>query len=66
MDRGGLAIERTLTTLRFFASSPQGPEPDGAGLQGFYHHFLDMRATQEGREQHVDRSRDVEAASQAV
>jgi hypothetical protein len=37
------AIERTLTTLRFFWNSPQGPEPDATGYQGFYYHFLDMR-----------------------
>jgi hypothetical protein len=37
------AIERTLTTLRFFWTSPQGPEPDATGYQGFYYHFLDMK-----------------------
>lgn len=37
------AIERTLTTLRFFWNSPQGPEPDATGYRGFYYHFLDMR-----------------------
>src|SRR6202161_4631416 len=37
------AIERTLTTLRFFWNSPQGPAPDATGYQGFYYHFLDMR-----------------------
>lgn len=36
------AIERTLATLRFFWSSPQGPEPDATGYHGFYYHFLDM------------------------
>jgi len=36
------AIQRTLTTLRFFAHSPQGPEPDATGYKGFYYHFLDM------------------------
>lgn len=36
------AIERTLTTLRFFWHSPQGPEPDATGYKGFYYHFLDM------------------------
>jgi len=36
------AVERTLTTLRFFANSHQGPEPDGTGYQGFYYHFLDQ------------------------
>ena len=36
------AVERTLTTLRFFWNSPQGPEPDATGFHGFYYHFLDM------------------------
>lgn len=36
------AVERTLTTLRFFWNSPQGPEPDATGYHGFYYHFLDM------------------------
>ena len=39
----GAAVERTLTTLRFFWNSPQGPEPDATGYQGFYYHFLDMQ-----------------------
>ena len=37
------AAGRMLTTLRFFWNSPQGPEPDATGYQGFYCHFLDMR-----------------------
>jgi hypothetical protein len=37
------AIKRTLTTLRFFFHSPQGPEPDATGYKGFYYHFLDMK-----------------------
>ena len=37
------AVERTLTTLRFFWASAQGPEPDATGYQGFYYHFLDMQ-----------------------
>jgi hypothetical protein len=37
------AAERTLTTLRFFWRSKQGPEPDATGHKGFYYHFLDMR-----------------------
>jgi hypothetical protein len=37
------AVERTLTTLRFFWNSAQGPEPDATGYHGFYYHFLDMR-----------------------
>ena len=38
-----LAAERTLTTLRFFWRSRQGPEPDATGYKGFYYHFLDMQ-----------------------
>jgi hypothetical protein len=37
------AVERTLTLLRFFRSSHQGPEPDATGYKGFYYHFLDMQ-----------------------
>ena len=37
------AVERTLRTLRFFWDSPQGPEADATGYQGFYYHFLDMQ-----------------------
>jgi hypothetical protein len=37
------AVERTLTTLRFFWNSPQGKEPDATGYKGFYYHFLDMK-----------------------
>ncbi len=36
------AIDRTLTTLRFFHDAPMGPEPDTTGYKGFYYHFLDM------------------------
>jgi hypothetical protein len=36
------AIDRILTLLRFFQSSPQGPEADATGYKGFYYHFLDM------------------------
>jgi hypothetical protein len=36
------AIKRTLTTLRFFRDSAQGPEADATGYKGFYYHFLDM------------------------
>jgi hypothetical protein len=46
-ERGYLTREeaagRALTTLRFFANCPQGPEPDAAGHRGFFYHFLDMR-----------------------
>ena len=38
------AAERTLTTLRFLWSAPQGPAPTGiTGHQGFFYHFLDMQ-----------------------
>ena len=37
------AINRTLTTLRFFFNSRQGEEPDATGYKGFYYHFLDMK-----------------------
>ncbi len=36
------AVERTLTTLRFFWNSPQGTQPDATGYKGFFYHFLDM------------------------
>src|SRR5688500_11557419 len=40
------AIERTLTTLRFFHNSAQGAEPEATGYKGFYYHFLDMQTGQ--------------------
>lgn len=41
------AVDRTLTTLRFFRDLPMGPQRTGrAGYRGFYYHFLDM---QDGR-----------------
>ncbi|WP_287086840.1 glucoamylase family protein [Mesorhizobium sp.] len=47
VERGFMAREaaasRTLATLRFFWTSPQGPEPDATGYRGFYYHFLDMQ-----------------------
>ncbi|MEO7337701.1 MAG: glucoamylase family protein, partial [Caldimonas sp.] len=39
----GEAAERTLTTLRFLATSEQGPQPDATGHKGFYYHFLHMQ-----------------------
>src|SRR5262245_36736298 len=33
-----------LKRLRFFHTSPHGPEPDGTGYRGFYYHFLDMNS----------------------
>lgn len=38
------ARDLTLTSLRFFARAPQGPEPSGTtGYKGFYYHFLDTQ-----------------------
>ncbi|MEO6025764.1 MAG: glucoamylase family protein [Candidatus Binatia bacterium] len=37
------AIQRTLTTLRFFRNSSHGTARDATGYKGFYYHFLDMR-----------------------
>jgi len=36
------AVERVLTTLRFFRDAPHGSERDATGYKGFYYHFLDM------------------------
>src|SRR6201988_4614753 len=36
------AVDRVLTTLRFFWNSPQGTEIDATGYKGFYYHFLHM------------------------
>lgn len=38
------AVDRTLTTLRFFRDAPMGPQRTGrTGHKGFYYHFLDMQ-----------------------
>jgi hypothetical protein len=38
------ARERTLATLRFFWTAPQGSQATGvSGYKGFFYHFLDMR-----------------------
>ncbi len=37
------AIQRTLTTLRWFSTQPQGKGPDAIGYKGFYYHFVDMQ-----------------------
>ena len=38
------ARDRTLTTLRFFDTAPQGPAASGvSGHRGFFYHFLDMQ-----------------------
>jgi hypothetical protein len=44
------AIDRTLTLLRFFQSSHQGPEPDATGYKGFYYHFIDMKRGRRARQ----------------
>jgi hypothetical protein len=44
------AVDRTLTTLRFFWNSPQGEEPDATGHRGFYHHYLHMDTGRRARE----------------
>ncbi len=36
------AVDRTLTTLRFFRDSEQSLQPDATGYKGFYYHFLYM------------------------
>jgi hypothetical protein len=38
------AVQRTLTTLRFFLNSTQSEVPDATGYKGFYYHFLDMQS----------------------
>src|SRR5437762_6705476 len=38
------AVERTLTSLRFFHRGAQGPAGDVIGYKGFYYHFLDMKS----------------------
>ena len=38
------AIQRTLTTLRFFRASEQSEAPDATGYKGFYYHFLHMES----------------------
>lgn len=43
------AVERTLTTLRFFANAPHGPDTDATGHQGFYYHFLDINTGRRAR-----------------
>ena len=50
IERGWLTraegIERTLISLRFFANSPQSPDAQATGYQGFYNHFLDIETGQ--------------------
>lgn len=38
------AVDRTLTTLKFFSNVKMGPQATGtAGHQGFFYHFIDMQ-----------------------
>ncbi len=39
-----VAVQRSLTTLRFFAASDQGGAPVSTGYRGFYFHFLDAES----------------------
>ena len=47
VERGWMArkaaVQRTLTTLRFFRDSEQSTAKDATGYKGFYYHFLDMK-----------------------
>jgi hypothetical protein len=36
------AVDRTLATLRFLWTAPQGPMTDATGHRGFFYHFLDL------------------------
>ena len=46
VERGWMArddaVERCLTTLRFFRDSDQSGGPEATGTKGFYYHFLDL------------------------
>ena len=48
VERGWMAraeaVERTLSTLRFFWTSEQSEAGDATGYKGFYYHFLDMQS----------------------
>jgi hypothetical protein len=50
VERGYLpraeAVQKTLTTLRFFHDGPDGAGSDVIGRKGFYYHFLDMKTGQ--------------------
>jgi hypothetical protein len=47
VERGWLtrqeAVERTITTLRFFRDAEQSTASDASGYKGFFYHFLDMQ-----------------------
>jgi hypothetical protein len=53
------AVNRVLTTLRFFRKSPQGTGPEATGYKGFYYHFLDM---EHGRRAHGSEVSTVDSA----
>ncbi len=57
VERGYLkraeAVERVLTTLRFFWNSPPEEEQDAISRQGFYYHFLDMRTGRRAQESEI-------------
>ena len=38
------AVDRILTTLRFFSNAPHGPMADATGHRGFFYHFLDVES----------------------
>ena len=38
------ALQRALTTLRFFVAAPQSSARDSSGQRGFFYHFLDMQS----------------------
>lgn len=40
------AVDRVLTTLRFFWKSPQAPASGATGYKGFFYHYLDMETGQ--------------------
>ncbi|RYC69940.1 glucoamylase family protein [Spirosoma sordidisoli] len=45
------AADRTVRTLRFFASAPQSEKATGvAGYKGFFYHFLDMKTGERFRQ----------------
>jgi hypothetical protein len=46
---GATAVERTLATLRLVSHSPQVPEVDATGNQGFYYHSTRCAAMLQSR-----------------
>jgi hypothetical protein len=53
------AVQRVLTTLRFFWKAPQGKGTAATGYKGFYYHFLDMAT---GRRAHLSEVSTVDSA----